>query len=302
MGRSFLICRIAGIPIRVHWAFVVLPIFFLYQPLIQIRTHPQGPEWFLLGLTEMVFLVIAVICHEMAHALTARRYGAQVDSIVLWPLGGLTQLSGMPGTPSAQILLSLAGPACNLGLAALGFALARLPGQFGPYAGLFAWWNLLLGGFNLIPAYPMDGGQAVRTALHAKLGHARGDLWAGRIGVAAAVVIIVYGLTQNNVFLMIIGFLTGASSYTLLKQSRFAAYSPRPRVPESGDFRTWRLPKQELEAEIERKRAAERADEQMRRRTDELLTQISEKGIGSLSEEDRAFLKSASERLRARRR
>ena len=295
MGRSFLICRIAGVPLRVHWSFVILPILFLYKPLLDIKTSPQ---LFVPNLIEMLLLVAAVICHECAHAFTGRRFGATVHGMTLLPFGGLTQLSGMPGTPSAQILLSLAGPACNLALAAAAYLLADLPGPLGTYASQFSLWNLVLGLFNLVPAPMLDGGHALRAALGARLGQARGDLWAGRTGIAAAVALILFGITQDVFLVTILGAIAGATSLQLLRQNRFAGYSAQPRVPPSGDFRTWCLPKKELDAEIQRKRTIERANREMRRKVDELLKQISEKGIESLSDEDRAFLHAASERLR----
>ena len=106
------------------------------------------------------------------------------------------------------------------------------------------------------------------------------------------------GLRWQSTLVIVIGILAGASSFSLLRQGRFAGYSSQPRVPKSGDFRTWRLPKEELDTEIKRQRAIRRADSKMRVKVDGLLKQISEKGADSLSEEDRAFLEKASERLR----
>jgi len=295
VGRSFLICRIAGVPLRVHWSFLILPILFLYQPLLHIRS---SPHLFVPSLIELLLLVAAVVCHECAHAFTGRRFGAAIHGITLLPFGGVTQLSGMPGTPSAQILLSLAGPACNITLAAAAYLLAALPGPLGIYASVFFYWNLVLGLFNLVPAPMLDGGHALRAALGARLGQERGDLWAGRTGIAAAAALIVYGITQDCILVTILGVIAGATSLQLIRQNRFAGYSAQPRVPPSGDFRTWRLPKKELDAEIKRKRTIDRANKEMRQKVDELLKQISEKGIESLSDKDRAFLQAASERLR----
>ena len=295
MGRSFLICRIAGVPLRVHWSFVILPIFFLYQPLLHIKTSPQ---LFVPSLIELLLLVAAVVCHECAHAFTGRRFGAAIHGIMLLPFGGVTQVSGMPGTPSAQILLSLAGPAANIALAAVAYLLAGLPGSLGMYVKMFFFWNLLLGLFNLVPVPMLDGGQALRVALGARLGQARGDLWAGWAGIATATALILFGITQGFMLVTILGAIAGATSLQLIRQNRFAGYSAQPHVPPSGDFRTWRLPKKELEAEIKRKRTIGRANKEMRQKVDELLEQISEKGIESLSDKDRAFLQAASERLR----
>ena len=295
MGRSFLICRIGGVPIRVHWAFLLLPIYFLYGPAIA-----RDSAWLLLSLAALASLVIAVICHELAHATSGRALGAHVHEIVLWPLGGFTRLSDMPPTPRAQILLSLSGPVCNLALAGVSYALWRALGVQAWYVHVFASWNLLLGLFNLVPAPPLDGGEALRAALRAGLGRARGDLWAGRVGLGAAAGVILLGIAWHSVLVVIIGMMCGAFSWNLLRANRFTGYAPRPRVPRSGDFRVWRLPKQELDGEIKRKHKAKRSSREMRQKVDELLKQISEKGMDSLSEQDRALLRRASKQIRRR--
>jgi len=295
VGRSFLICRIAGVPVKLHWAYFLVPIYFLWAPFLDVGVHPAG---LLHGSIDVLLLSAAILAHELAHALTARSFHARVHSITLWALGGLTEVSQMPPAASAKILLSLSGPACTFALAGLGHALSGQPGAVGEHMQFFAFWNFWIGVLNLVPAYPLDGSQALRAALRARLGEARGDLVTARVGIIAGVGIILAGLAWGTTILVIIGIMAVAFSYDLLRQNRFAGYSAQPRVPPSGDFRTWRLPKKELDAEIKRKRTIERANREMRRKVDELLKQISEKGIESLSDEDRAFLHAASERLR----
>lgn len=296
MGGSFLICRIAGVPWRAHWSLILLPILLLYQPLINIRTNPDN---FLPSVIWMLALLLAVICHEAAHAVAGRRLGGTVHGVTLLPFGGITQVSGIRATTGAHVALSLAGPFCNLALAAIAYVIAAAShGTLSMYVGFFSFWSVLLGLFNLVPAPMLDGGQALRAVLHAKLGHGRGDVWSGRIGIAAAVVIGVAGLMSNSILMMILAAIAAATSIQLLRQGASAEPFGSPRVPPSGDFRTWRLPKKELAAEIERKRAAERANKEVREKVDLLLKQISEKGIESLSEKDRSFLKAASRRLR----
>jgi len=296
VGRSFLICRIGGVPIRVHWAFLILPIYFLYGPAIA-----RDSAWLLLSLAELASLVMAVICHELAHAMSGRALGARVDEIVLWPLGGFTRFSATPPAPQAQVLLSLSGPVCNLVLWGASYALWRLLGGQAWYVHVFAGWNLLLGLFNLVPAPPLDGGEALRAALHAALGRALADLWAGRVGLAAAAGVILLGIAWHSVLVVIIGAMCGAFSWNLLRENRFAAHAPRAPAPRAGDFRIWHLPKHDLDREIKRKRQAERAGREMRQKVDALLKRISEKGMDSLSDEDRAFLKRAGERIRRQR-
>ena len=295
LRRSLTICRIAGIPLKLHWAFFILPIVFLWSPLLEVRT---SPSWLPQAAIELGLLIVAIVLHEFAHAATARAFRAEVKSVTLWPLGGFTEISGMPGTARAEVALSLSGSVCNLALAGLGYGLAAAgDGGWTFYAKLFGYWNLLLGSFNLVPTPPLDGGTALQSILNATLGHARGDLWAARIGLGAAAAVAIIGLLLGNNLALIVGLAGLGFSYRLLRQNRFTGYSPR--VPKTGDFRAWRLPKDELDAEIKRKRASDRADGQMRERVDQLLKRISTHGMESLSESDREFLRSASERIRS---
>ena len=297
MGRSFLICRIKGVPFRLHWAYFLLVLYFLWAPLLDIRAEP---EWFLHSLIDLLLLSGAILCHELAHMAAARAHGVRVNAIVLWALGGLTELSEKPPTPRADVLISLAGPACTLALAGIGYALSSQPGWLGAHMSTFAYWNAFLFVLNLIPAYPLDGGQALRAVLQSKMGEARGDLLTARIGIAASVGIALFGIIRRSPFLLIIGFTAGLFSFDLLRRNRFAGYSPQGSAAGSKDVRVWRLPKKQLDAEIDRKRAADRADEEVRRKVDGLLKRISEEGIESLGDKDRAFLEAASRRLRER--
>jgi Zn-dependent protease len=297
LGRSFLICRIKGVPFRLHWAYFLLVLYFLWEPLLDIRAEP---EWFLHSLIALVLLSGAILCHELAHMAAARSFGVHVKSITLWALGGLTELSEKAPTPRADVVISLAGPACTLALAGIGYALSDQPGAVGTQMKPFAFYNFWMFLFNLIPAYPLDGGQALRAVLQSKMGEARGDLLTARIGIAASVAVAVAGIILRQRILLIIGIMAGLFSFDLLRRNRSAGYSPQGSAAGSKDVRVWRLPKKQLDAEIKRKRAAERADAEVRRNVDGLLKRISEDGIESLSDKDRASLEAASRRLRKR--
>ncbi len=245
----------------------------------------------------MLCLLVSVLFHEAAHALAARAYGIGVDAITLWPFGGFTQLSSVPATPASDVLISLSGPVCNLAFGALMLGLAAIAApSIHDWPRTFASWNLFIGAFNLIPGFPMDGGQALRAIFEMRTSRARANLWAGRVGIVAAAGMILLGLPQQNVFLVLVGIWVGASSWRLIQDSRFARHLPR--LPETGDFRAWRLPRRELDEEIRRRRAARRSDVETRARIDQILKQISEQGINSLNNEDRTFLEQASRRLR----
>jgi len=293
VSPSFPICRIRGIPIRVHWAFGLLALYYLYPALLNVRGDPAGVVD---AAVFIGFIVVTVVLHELAHALTALRCGGRVDSVLLWPLGGLTLLSEMPDAPRANIAVSAAGPLTNLGLAGLGFAAASA----GPYARMFADINLFLGLLNLVPAPPLDGSAILTDALRARLGRARAELRATQVGVVACVGLAAYALATGWTLLLILAVLGGVGCVVKLREMRSVGFSPRPRVPASGDFRSWKLPKKELDVEIKRRRSARHADAEMRARVDRILQQISEGGIGSISDEDREFLEQSSERLRKR--
>jgi Zn-dependent protease len=144
-----------GIPIRLHWTFLVLLSVFAW-----------------LGhLGAFVVLFGCVLLHELGHGLAAKRYGIRVLDIVFWPLGGMARMSDIPEEPRVEGMVAAAGPAVNFLLAALGtgiglFALVASGGSTHPLvagAFFFVAVNLALGTFNLLPAFPMDGGRLLRA-------------------------------------------------------------------------------------------------------------------------------------------
>jgi len=298
LGRSLFIFRISGVPVQLHWTYPLLVLYFTWGPLLDVRTHPQA---FLQALITVALLSGAILCHELAHMAAARKVGVRVKSIVLWSLGGLTELADRPATPRGQVIISLAGPACTLALAGIGHALSGLPGAFGEQMADFAFYNFWMFCFNLIPAYPLDGGQALQAILHGKMGEARADLMTARVGIGASICIAVAGIITGERLLLVIGILTGIYAFDLLRRNQFAGYSaPAGRATGGDDVRAWRLSQDELAKEIKRKRAADKADKDVREKVDALLKQISENGIDSLDEKDRAFLQAASRRMRKR--
>ncbi len=297
MGRSIFICRVAGVPFKLHWAYFIIPISWIFPALLDVRADPSG---LLDAVVIVLLLTVSILLHELAHAMTGRAFGARVDSITLWALGGFTELSGMSTAPRAHVLMALAGPACTWALAGLGYALSGMPEPVGRYMSAVAFFGTWMGVLNLVPAYPLDGSQALGAALRARMGQARSDLLTARIGIVAAAGIVLYGLLQGQPFLVIIGIMSALFSYDLLQRNRFAGYAGGPGTSAAGgdDVRLWRLKKSELDAEIKRRRAADRADREVRERVDELLRQINEKGMDSLTEKDRSFLDAAARRFR----
>jgi Zn-dependent protease len=191
MSLSWKLGRIAGIDVYVHSTFLLVLFFvlFLRLPLLLILS-----------------LFGCVLLHEFGHALMARRYGIGTEDITLYPIGGVARLRRMPRAPGAELLIALAGPAVNVAIAAavalmghlgLDQVLAGLlapvlvvlgwdPLDAGPVVGSFladlGFYNLVLAGFNLVPAFPMDGGRVLRALLSGWLGRAQATTIAATIG------------------------------------------------------------------------------------------------------------------------
>jgi Zn-dependent protease len=159
--------RLFGIQIRASWTFVLVLAALLFAAAQGGRLES--------GATTFVVLLLAVLLHEIGHALCAQRFGIHVVDITFWPLGGMARMSEVPESPRIEAWIALAGPLTNLAVVAL--ALPPLLIQLGtPLVGAEdAWWlrllaetfwiHLSLGVFNLIPAFPMDGGRVLRALL-----------------------------------------------------------------------------------------------------------------------------------------
>jgi Zn-dependent protease len=192
MDESVRLGRVAGIPIGANWS--LLAIFALIVIGLGSGQLPHASP----GHLALTYYVIAagatvvfygcLLAHELAHALVARRHRIGVDGIVLWLLGGVSKLRGEPADPGTELAVAAAGPATSMGLALVFFALTHLAGHGGLAAGAFGWlgWvNGALAVFNLIPAFPLDGGRVLRSLLWRHNGDKRGaTTLAARLGQA----------------------------------------------------------------------------------------------------------------------
>ncbi len=189
MAWSFPIGRFAGSEVRIHVTF-----FLLLAWIGIVHYQRGGAAAAAEGLLFILAIFACVIAHEFGHALAARRYGIRTPDITLLPIGGLARLERMPEKPGEEIVVALAGPAVNFVLAILlilllgaRFDLAALEEIENPAAGFFARLaavNVFLALFNLIPAFPMDGGRVLRAFLAHRLGYARGTQIASTVGRA----------------------------------------------------------------------------------------------------------------------
>jgi Zn-dependent protease/CBS domain-containing protein len=202
-----------GVDIRVHLTFVLLLIFVWFTQSIAQGVSGAGRGLVLVGI-----IFGSVVLHELGHALVAKRNGLAVRSIILLPIGGVTLMEDTGvrnANPARDIRIAVAGPLVNLAIAAgVGaFILAFLPQARlwsqpfvhpGNLPRSFFWANLFLGAFNLLPAYPMDGGRILRGWLAERMDYVQATRRAVTVGQAFAMLMIFLGVW--NAWLMLIGF------------------------------------------------------------------------------------------------
>jgi Zn-dependent protease/CBS domain-containing protein len=186
MRQSVRLGRVAGIAVGVHWSvllFLVLMVQALAAGLLPSGAPGHRPAAYWLASVGLVGLfLLALLSHELAHALTARHYGVGVKGITLWVLGGVSELEDEPPHPRAALLIALAGPATSAAAAALFAAGGLLTGLADGLVLLRAglWWlalaNAVMAVFNLLPGAPLDGGRVVAAVVW----RIRGDRAAGR--------------------------------------------------------------------------------------------------------------------------
>jgi Zn-dependent protease len=204
-AHSLRLGRIAGIDVFVHWTFGLLLVgAFAY---VGVRQGAQAAaEW--TGLIVAVFG--SVVLHEYGHALAARRYGIGTKDITLYPVGGVARLQRIPERPLHEFIVALAGPLVNLAivcvlataLLAMGRSLA-FGGGMGFWSRLM-WLNGVLVVFNLLPAFPMDGGRILRAVLATQLPYARATQVAAWIGQAMAALFALWAFTRGDLFLLLL--------------------------------------------------------------------------------------------------
>lgn len=216
MGWSWQIAKIRGIEVKIHATFILA---LVWGAFIWGGGRPQG--W-VYGAFLTLALFTVVLAHEFGHAIAAQRYGVEVHDIVLLPIGGVARLSRMPEKPAQELVVALAGPAVNLAFvlaltpflltgmlgdlrAGYGFGLPALaePGLHNFAAFLFVV-NLSLLVFNMIPAFPMDGGRVLRALLALKLRYATATSIAANIGRLFAIGFGVFAVMSGNISLALV--------------------------------------------------------------------------------------------------
>lgn len=210
MKNSLQLGTVAGIKISIHWTFMILLIWIVF---INWKSGQDA-----MAILWSLFFILAifgcVILHELGHALTAKRFHINTRDITLYPIGGIARLDSIPKKPKEELLVALAGPAVNLLIAALllpfiDLALLQNPENLitigkGNFILMFTTVNVWLALFNLIPAFPMDGGRVFRAILGFRMNRAKATKIAATLGQFFALGFILLGFYINP-FLVIIG-------------------------------------------------------------------------------------------------
>jgi stage IV sporulation protein FB len=241
---SWQLGRILGIPTRIHASFALVLLW------IGISTwsaaHSSAAVVLSLGFVLAVFG--CVLLHEFGHALVARHFGIETRRITLLPIGGVAELERSPKDPRAELWIAAAGPAVNFALAGvlalIGFAIGYGSGLGdGLGEGTFAggglasvvlsglvWANLMLGLFNLVPAFPMDGGRVFRALASKRVGQLRATQLAAKLGRYLAVGFGIWGVVEGNPVLVLVAafvwIAAGRELASVRAQARFCAAPP----------------------------------------------------------------------------
>ena len=208
MRWSLRIARIADIEVKIHLTFLLLLVWIAVIYFVQ-----GGPVAARDGLIFILLLFVSIVLHEFGHALTARRYGVATRDITLLPIGGVARLERMPEDPKEELVIAIAGPAVNVGIVLLllivagpmtgaGASLQLMDARAGILDRLF-WANIIIVLFNLIPAFPMDGGRVLRAILALRMEYVRATQIAARIGQGLAFVFGFIGLFFNPLLIFI---------------------------------------------------------------------------------------------------
>jgi Zn-dependent protease/CBS domain-containing protein len=240
MSWSLRVLRVNGIPIRIHFTFLLVVAWAVY-----IGLEDGGANWlqnvgFMVAFVLLLFL--CVLLHELGHSLVAQLFGVKVVDITLLPIGGLARMTKMPDRPYQEFVMAAAGPATNIALAAglslvaviwlgpgeiLSLALSsELLGSFLSGNGgqtllaLLILNNVFLAVFNLIPAFPLDGGRMLRSFLAALISHRRATSIASYVGQMLALVLGMGALFKSDLFLGLIAVFIFIGAWQEREQGR----------------------------------------------------------------------------------
>jgi len=237
MKGSLHLATVTGIPVKIHWSFGLLLLWVVYET---SRGDDPNLTFVLVSIGIVLSVFFCVILHEFGHALAARRFGVKTFDIVMTPIGGIARLERMPEGRGEEFWVAIAGPVVNfviVGLVWLGYLLFKsenLPifslafwdfeSQANSYFKVIMLANGYLGVFNLLPAFPMDGGRMLRSLLSLKLDRSKATQIASYAGQAIALMMFGLGIYRQQPTLTLIGvfiFFAARQEYqTMVRQTR----------------------------------------------------------------------------------
>jgi len=202
MKGSIKLFKIFGISINIHLTFLLLPLIFGYL-------------WGAKGVVLILLVFCFVTAHELCHSLVARKFGITVDNITLLPIGGVAAMKSSPEKPKHEFAIAIAGPLFNIVLAAVlffpAYYLLGPENLFNPGIGnwyrvlAYAFWiNPILAAFNLLPAFPMDGGRILRAFLADRMDYRKATEIAAGLGHTFAVIFGLIGIFYSRLMLVVI--------------------------------------------------------------------------------------------------
>ena len=245
MRWSLKIGRYAGIDVYMHVTFLLL---ISWVALLYWR-QGQSITAAVMGVVFILAVFLCVVLHEYGHALTARRYGIQTRDITLYPIGGVARLEKIPTNPLQELWVALAGPAVNIVVAVILFVWLKITATLeplqmltittGPFLERIMAVNLFLVVFNMIPAFPMDGGRVLRAVLATRLEYGRATQIAAFTGQGIAVFFGLIGLFYNPLLIFIAFFVwIGAAQEAGMAQMRSAVGRTPVQQAMMTDFRS----------------------------------------------------------------
>ncbi|MBO8142365.1 MAG: site-2 protease family protein [Firmicutes bacterium] len=233
MRWSVDVARVAGITVRLHITFLLLLAW------IAMANYFAGGVSAAVGALAFIAGIFgSVLLHELGHALAARRYGIRTADITLLPIGGVARLERLPERPAEELVVALAGPLVNVVIAAVLYSGLVLSGRSNALTGFglvegnlwaqLLFTNLWLALFNLVPAFPMDGGRVLRAVLAARMGFARATQAASVVGQGFAFLFVLIGFFVNPmlIFIGLFIYLGAASEASTAQLQDFAGSMP----------------------------------------------------------------------------
>lgn len=208
MGWSISLGKVMGTAVRLHWTFLLFLIWLGSAAYVE-----SGANAAVAAVSFILLLFFCVTLHEFGHILAARHFGVRTPEILLLPIGGVSKLERIPERPREELIMAAAGPAVTLAIAAL---LLLVLGGLPPAESIFkdtsprgvlaqlALANITLFVFNLLPAFPLDGGRMLRAILSHFHGHLRGTRLAAGIGKVAAILLGIVALSMGHIILLLI--------------------------------------------------------------------------------------------------